>query len=44
MLVTARKLDALDESTVIGTPGMVEVEPKALAQPELAPEVESLPR
>lgn len=44
VLVTARKLDALDESTVIGTPGMVEVEPKALAQPELAPEVESLPR
>ncbi|GAA1732566.1 DNA recombination protein RmuC [Aeromicrobium alkaliterrae] len=37
VLVTARKLDVLDESTVIGTPGLVDVEPKALVQPELVP-------
>ena len=37
VLVTARRLDALDESTVIGTPGVVEAEPRALVQPELVP-------
>ncbi len=42
VLVTARRLDVLDESTVIATPGLVEVEPKALVQPELVPD--QLPR
>ncbi len=37
VLVTARKLDALDESKVIGTPTAVEGQPKRLSQPELAP-------
>ncbi|MEO6117394.1 MAG: DNA recombination protein RmuC [Pseudolysinimonas sp.] len=36
VLVTARKLDALDESKVIGTPGHVDEQPKQLSQPELA--------
>jgi DNA recombination protein RmuC len=35
VLVTARKLDALDESKVIGTPGQVDEQPKQLSQPEL---------
>ena len=35
VLVTARKLDALDESKVIGTPGHVDEQPKQLSQPEL---------
>jgi len=35
VLVTARKLDGLDESKVIGTPAPVEQQPKKLSQPEL---------
>jgi len=35
VLVTARKLDGLDESKVIGTPGHVDEQPKQLSQPEL---------
>ena len=35
VLVTARKLDGLDESKVIGTPGQVDEQPKKLSQPEL---------
>jgi uncharacterized protein YjbI with pentapeptide repeats len=35
VLVTARKLDALDESKVIGTPAHVDERPKQLSQPEL---------
>lgn len=37
VLVTARKLDQLDESKVIGTPQHVEGQPKQLTQPELVP-------
>jgi DNA recombination protein RmuC len=36
VLVTARKLDQLDESKVIGTPGEIDVQPKTLVQPEVA--------
>ena len=36
MLVTARKLDALDESKVIGTPTAVETQPRQLTQMEFA--------
>jgi DNA recombination protein RmuC len=35
VLVTARKLDALDESKVIGTPAQVDERPRQLSQPEL---------
>jgi DNA recombination protein RmuC len=35
VLVTARKLDGLDESKVIGTPAQVDERPKQLSQPEL---------
>ena len=35
VLVTARKLDGLDESKVIGTPSQVDERPKQLSQPEL---------
>ena len=35
VLVTARKLDGLDESKVIGTPTQVDERPKQLSQPEL---------
>jgi DNA recombination protein RmuC len=35
VLVTARKLDALDESKVIGAPGMVDQQPKQLTAIEL---------
>jgi DNA recombination protein RmuC len=35
VLVTARKLDALDESKVIGTPQLVDVQPKQLTAIEL---------
>lgn len=35
VLVTARKLDGLDESKVIGTPTHVDERPKQLTQPEL---------
>jgi DNA recombination protein RmuC len=38
VLVTARKLDGLDESKVIGTPAQIEEQPKRLSQPELAQE------
>ncbi|WBU38090.1 DNA recombination protein RmuC [Homoserinibacter sp. YIM 151385] len=38
VLVTARKLDALDESRVIGEPPHVEGRPRPLTQPELAPD------
>ena len=37
VLVTARKLDVLDPSTVVTEPGLVESEPRALTQPELVP-------
>jgi len=37
VLVTARKLDALDESKVIATPPAIDEQPKRLSQPELAP-------
>ena len=41
VLVTARKLDALDESKVIGTPGIVDQQPKQLTAVELdLPEAE----
>jgi DNA recombination protein RmuC len=36
VLVTARKLDALDESKVIGTPTAVETQPRQLTQMEFA--------
>ncbi|MEO5535472.1 MAG: DNA recombination protein RmuC [Pseudolysinimonas sp.] len=36
VLVTARKLDVLDESKVIGTPGTIETQPKSLSQMEFA--------
>ena len=36
VLVTARKLDALDESKVIATPPAIDEQPKRLSQPELA--------
>ena len=44
VLVTARKLDALDDSSAPGEsrlpePGLVEVEPRSLIQPELDPDV-----
>lgn len=44
VLVTARKLDALDDSSVPGEsrlpePGLVAVEPRSLIQPELDPDV-----
>ena len=35
VLVTARKLDALDESKVIATPPAIDEQPKRLSQPEL---------
>ena len=35
VLVTARKLDGLDESKVIGEPGLIDQTPKTLSQPEL---------
>ena len=35
VLVTARKLEALDESKVIGEPGLIDQTPKTLSQPEL---------
>jgi DNA recombination protein RmuC len=35
VLVTARKLDGLDESKVIATPGEIDEQPKRLSQPEL---------
>jgi DNA recombination protein RmuC len=35
VLVTARKLDALDESKVIGTPGNVDQQPRQLTAIEL---------
>ena len=35
VLVTARKLDGLDESKVIGTPAQVDERPKQLSHPEL---------
>ncbi|MEO8261962.1 MAG: DNA recombination protein RmuC, partial [Pseudolysinimonas sp.] len=35
VLVTARKLDALDESKVIATPPQIDEQPKRLSQPEL---------
>jgi DNA recombination protein RmuC len=35
VLVTARKLDGLDESKVIGTPAQLDERPKQLSQPEL---------
>ncbi|WP_040320157.1 DNA recombination protein RmuC [Aeromicrobium marinum] len=38
VLVTARKLDGLDESRVIGTPGVIETSPRPLTAPELVPE------
>jgi DNA recombination protein RmuC len=37
VLVTARKLDALDESKVIATPPAIDEQPKRLSQPELSP-------
>ncbi|HEY4225448.1 MAG TPA: DNA recombination protein RmuC [Pseudolysinimonas sp.] len=43
VLVTARKLDGLDESKVIGEPALIDQTPKALSQPELVQqELESL--
>jgi DNA recombination protein RmuC len=36
VLVTARKLDVLDESKVIGSPGIIEAQPKSLTQMEFA--------
>ena len=36
VLVTARRLDGLDESRVIGEPGMIEAQPKPLTQVEFA--------
>lgn len=36
VLVTARKLDALDESKVIGTPAIIDTQPKPLTQAEFA--------
>ena len=36
VLVTARKLDALDESKVIATPAQIDEQPRRLSQPELA--------
>ena len=35
VLVTARKLDGLDESKVIGEPGLIDQTPKTLSQPEM---------
>lgn len=35
VLVTARKLDGLDESKVIATPSQIDEQPKRLSQPEL---------
>ena len=35
VLVTARKLDGLDESKVIGEPALIDQTPKTLSQPEL---------
>ena len=36
VLVTARRLDQLDESKVLGEPKTIEVQPKHLTQPEFA--------
>ena len=36
VLVTARRLDGLDESRVIGEPGMIEAQPKPLTQVEFS--------
>ena len=36
VLVTARRLDGLDESRVLGEPGTIEAQARALTQPELA--------
>ena len=40
VLVTARKLDDLDESRVIAEPRLIETRPKPLTAPELAEAVE----
>ena len=42
VLVTARKLDGLDESKLIGTPALIEAQPKTLVQAEFAAVDEAL--
>ena len=37
VLVTARRLDGLDESRVLGEPALIEAQPRPFTQPELVP-------
>ncbi len=41
VLVTARKLDALDESKIIGTPAAIDAQPKPLTQGEFSLDLET---